>query len=61
MLIVSESGYKSQEEEDSVNNKLSEIILSSTNMVNTALFCTLNLQRFYIDINADYKQTSVTF
>lgn len=31
MLIVSESGYKSQEE-DSVNNKLSEIILSTTNM-----------------------------
>ena len=40
MLIVSESGYKSQEEEDSVNNKLSEIILSSTNMVKAALFCT---------------------
>ena len=31
MLIVSESGYKSQEE-DSVNNKLSEIITSTTNM-----------------------------
>ena len=48
MLIVSESGYKSQEE-DSVNNKLSEIILSNTNM--TTIFFTSNLQQFYIDLD----------
>ena len=50
MLIVSESGYKSQEE-DSVNNKLSEIILSTTNMSHgRGIFCTSNLQQFYIDL-----------
>ena len=42
MLIVSESGYKSQEE-DSVNNKLSEIILSTTNMTMDVVYFELQI------------------
>ena len=42
MLIVSESGYKSQEE-DSVNNKLSEIILSTTNMTMDVVYFVLQI------------------